>query len=139
MSLTLKLYPKSRQRVEEDLEESEGEEDDDMVYFLNTEIRSQINQPRCQQCPQLNSLETTFQCAEQQNHLMCQCCYELMPEREDFKQKCEICCNIFCSLYWKCKNPACTSCLLFLPGKPNTYKISKSHKICLIIFLKSWK
>ncbi|XP_033627192.1 E3 ubiquitin-protein ligase CHFR-like [Asterias rubens] len=61
-----------------------------------------------------------YQCLPGANHLMCSCCRSHMPDRrqEYFanpravpSQKCDICGNFFCHLYWGCEKFDCYGCL----------------------------
>lgn len=86
-----------------------------------------FNQPHrftCRQCPQNKWLNVglnapDFTCTHQQNHILCQCCLEAMPDRNNEiiqnpllpKQSCSMCLKAFCQLYWDCRNGSCRCCL----------------------------
>lgn len=81
-----------------------------------------VNQ--CRQCPgqPSNSNDINrddFQCDESQDHMMCLCCFEYMPDRSsepDQKQTCSKCSRAYCSLYWECKH-SCLKCLVKFSGQ----------------------
>jgi hypothetical protein len=60
-----------------------------------------------------------FVCYPNQNHIICQCCLEAMPDRNDEirqnpvipKQTCSMCFKAYCDLYWGCQNGGCKRCL----------------------------
>lgn len=78
----------------------------------------------CRQCPGNNAGENLdgFVCDVNQNHIMCQCCQEVMPDRNDeieynyFKQNCSMCKKVFCNLYWGCRKVNCKKCLNVFQG-----------------------
>lgn len=97
-----------------------------------------LNQPhrfRCRQCPEnkwFHQNDKTrapdYTCTPYQNHILCQCCKEAMPDRSEHirenpllpKQTCSMCFKAYCNLYWECSNLACQVCLVkFGDLKPN--------------------
>ncbi|XP_013390804.1 E3 ubiquitin-protein ligase CHFR [Lingula anatina] len=58
-------------------------------------------------------------CTPQQNHILCQCCFEPMPDRRHLqftdpempRMQCAICHRTFCHAYWGCRRAACLGCL----------------------------
>ncbi|XP_022102135.1 E3 ubiquitin-protein ligase CHFR-like [Acanthaster planci] len=61
-----------------------------------------------------------FVCPDGGNHLMCGCCRRQMPDRrQEFfanpqslpSQKCDVCGNFFCHMYWGCNRIDCNGCL----------------------------
>lgn len=85
------------------------------------------NQPfrfTCRQCPQNKWANPVlkapdYTCTPLQNHLLCQCCLEAFPDRNDEikndpllpKQNCSLCFKAYCDLYWGCKTAQCKNCL----------------------------
>ena len=81
----------------------------------------------CRQCPQnkwLNQRQPLigapdYTCTPYQNHLLCQCCLEPFPDRNNEiardpllpKQNCSMCLKSFCNMYWGCRRAACRRCL----------------------------
>ncbi|RNA30277.1 E3 ubiquitin- ligase CHFR isoform X3, partial [Brachionus plicatilis] len=86
------------------------------------------NQPfrfTCRQCPQNKffnyaPLAPDYTCNQFQNHLLCQCCLEAMPDRNQEmnrnpllpKQNCTMCFTPYCNLYWGCNKGGCKKCLV---------------------------
>ena len=79
----------------------------------------------CRQCPQNKWLNAgykapDFTCNINQNHLLCQCCLEAMPDRTVEignnpllpKQSCKLCFKPYCDLYWGCRKFGCKKCLV---------------------------
>lgn len=60
-----------------------------------------------------------YTCTLVQNHLLCQCCLEPMPDRSNEianntqfpKQICCVCFKAYCNLYWGCRKDGCRGCL----------------------------
>ncbi len=60
-----------------------------------------------------------YTCNAAQNHLLCQCCLEAFPDRNNEmqfnpllpKQNCSMCFKAFCDLYWGCRKGGCKNCL----------------------------
>lgn len=60
-----------------------------------------------------------YQCAPNQNHVLCQCCLQIFPDRRTERlhnpalppQQCTVCFRAFCHAYWGCRNVACNGCL----------------------------
>ncbi|KAK7495546.1 hypothetical protein BaRGS_00013244 [Batillaria attramentaria] len=60
-----------------------------------------------------------FQCAPNQNHVLCQCCLQIFPDRRLERnnnpdlppQQCTICFRAFCHAYWGCRKVDCNGCL----------------------------
>ncbi|CAF0893592.1 unnamed protein product [Brachionus calyciflorus] len=87
-----------------------------------------FNQPfrfTCRQCPQnkhlnQNILAPEYTCTPFQNHLLCQCCLEAFPDRNNEinrnsllpKQNCSMCLISYCNLYWGCNKGGCKKCLI---------------------------
>ncbi|CAF1324115.1 unnamed protein product [Rotaria sordida] len=72
----------------------------------------------CRQCPPqiaVTADPTDFQCPGNQNHILCQCCIQPMPDRRDepdIHQHCEICKQFFCNIYFQqCSRAGCLGCL----------------------------
>ncbi len=95
----------------------------------------------CRQCPQNkwlnpNLITPDYTCKLNQNHILCQCCLEAMPDRNDEininnsipKQNCSLCFRSFCNLYWGCRKDTCKSCLV----KFVDFKVDNSCLINLI-------
>ncbi|XP_025106725.1 E3 ubiquitin-protein ligase CHFR-like [Pomacea canaliculata] len=60
-----------------------------------------------------------YHCAANQNHVLCQCCLQIFPDRRaerDFNsdippQQCTVCFRAFCHAYWGCRKLDCNGCL----------------------------
>ncbi|XP_067686122.1 E3 ubiquitin-protein ligase CHFR-like [Haliotis asinina] len=60
-----------------------------------------------------------FTCAVNQNHILCACCMQPMPDRRAERvhnpaipgQQCSICYRAYCHAYWGCRNANCLGCL----------------------------
>ncbi|KAL5016431.1 hypothetical protein ScPMuIL_006020 [Solemya velum] len=60
-----------------------------------------------------------FICNANQNHILCACCFQPMPDRRyDYgrrddvpAQQCTVCWRSFCHNYWGCRKADCTGCL----------------------------
>ncbi|XP_048252090.1 E3 ubiquitin-protein ligase CHFR-like [Haliotis rufescens] len=60
-----------------------------------------------------------FTCAINQNHILCACCMQPMPDRRVQRvhnpaipaQQCSICYRAYCHAYWGCRNANCLGCL----------------------------
>jgi hypothetical protein len=116
-------------------EELYGENGDDNDFEIQDPILNQIaplsirnivipQVLKCRQCPG-NSILTpsssstqNYICSPNENHILCQCCHEPMPNRisrannYNTKQNCSICFKPYCDIYWKCRNGSCEGCLL---------------------------
>lgn len=79
----------------------------------------------CRQCPQnkfLNQqlIAPDYICTPNQNHLLCQCCLEAFPDRNQEiarnsllpKQNCSMCFKSYCNMYWGCLKGGCMGCLV---------------------------
>jgi len=128
--------------MEEYDEDEEDEDDDDDVQHgqnpfyapafvappLAVAAPPPVFQYRCRHCPPAvglfafnNPFATTltaagaFQCPPGQNHILCQCCMQPMPDRRDeadIYQHCHICHQFFCNMYFKpCGRAGCQGCL----------------------------
>lgn len=61
-----------------------------------------------------------YTCTPFQNHLLCQCCLEAFPDRNNEiarnalipKQNCSMCFKSYCNLYWGCRKGDCKKCLV---------------------------
>jgi len=86
----------------------------------------------CRQCPSNQPNSNLFQCRRDQTHLLCQCCAQLMPNRQDdstIQQSCEICHQHFCHLYFeKCQRVNCLGCL----NQLKNLKFSPQHLANLV-------
>lgn len=109
---------------DESMEEEEDEDDVDNHHHFNFHpvVPLPVANVRfvCRQCPQgIFAAATTagvnFQCPADQNHILCQCCLQPMPDRRDeadIHQHCEICRQFFCNIYFqKCQRLGCLGCL----------------------------
>ncbi|CAI8049022.1 E3 ubiquitin-protein ligase CHFR [Geodia barretti] len=79
----------------------------------------------CRQCPTYvgpspssHPPPPTFTCSPSStNHILCQCCFLPMPDRRAEAdsntppQKCALCNQPFCHMYWGCSQPGCNGCL----------------------------
>ncbi|CAF2951042.1 unnamed protein product [Rotaria sp. Silwood2] len=95
--------------------------DDDIVVVLTAPVSNV--RLICRQCPtrefgrttNMNIVSTGFQCCPNQNHILCQCCIQPMPDRQDepnIHQSCEICHQYFCNIYFQqCQRQDCLGCL----------------------------
>lgn len=62
-----------------------------------------------------------YTCNQFQNHLLCQCCLEAFPDRNQEimrnpalpKQNCSMCFTPYCNLYWGCNKGGCKKCLVY--------------------------
>ncbi|CAF0730249.1 unnamed protein product [Didymodactylos carnosus] len=115
---------------EDDMDEDEEEDDDDDDMGLAAPVGHPVFPPymmhqappaqfRCRQCaPNIlqgpTAATATFQCAPGQNHILCQCCIQPMPDRrgeQNIHQQCTICHQSYCNMYWKCNRANCHGCL----------------------------
>ncbi|CAF3932907.1 unnamed protein product [Adineta steineri] len=106
---------------DDDEEEEEDEDDDDgnNMHFAPPAIAfPAVANVRfvCRQCPQgAGAVVAGFQCPANQNHILCQCCVQPMPDRRDeldVHQHCEVCHQFFCNIYFEqCQRPGCLGCL----------------------------
>jgi hypothetical protein len=140
------LYPKRQSAHNDNYDDNyeeedgeEGEEEDD--FEIQDPIFNQIipfpirnilipHVFRCRQCPGNSNLTSTdavassgaaaqnYICTPDQNHILCQCCFEPMPDRisrannYNTKQNCSLCFKPYCDIYWKCRKGSCEGCLL---------------------------
>lgn len=66
-----------------------------------------------------------FTCAVNQNHILCQCCLQIFPDRRAEQvhnpnippQQCAICYKAYCHAYWGCRKADCNGCLAKFQGK----------------------
>ncbi|CAF4991466.1 unnamed protein product, partial [Rotaria sp. Silwood1] len=89
--------------------------DKDIILVMNAPISNV--QLICRQCPTysldrtMNIISTEFQCCPSQTHILCQCCIQPMPDRQDdpnIHQSCEICHQYFCNIYFQqCSRKNC--------------------------------
>lgn len=135
------LYPKRKSRVDSDEEgtdEGTSEESDESVgsvhplapFMFHTTPYSLfplIMPPpptRCRQCPgysepfigSTHPPPLTYTCPVDGNHVLCTCCTQPMPDRRSDStcprpQKCELCGNAYCHMYWGCRKIGCRGCL----------------------------
>ncbi|XP_050409381.1 E3 ubiquitin-protein ligase CHFR isoform X1 [Patella vulgata] len=78
-----------------------------------------------------------FVCGPMQNHYLCNCCLEPMPDRRLERpgnplirpQQCSLCQNGFCHLYWGCRRVNCEGCL----GKFNDFNFGKKCLVSLVL------
>ena len=101
-----------------------------MFFFYILRVFGGLANPNrviCRQCPQNKIINPQikdarypdYTCTLAQNHLLCQCCLESMPDRGTEiannpqlpKQICSVCFRAFCNLYWGCKKGDCKKCL----------------------------
>lgn len=79
---------------------------------------------RCRQCPgysepfigSTHPPPLTYTCPVDGNHVLCTCCTQPMPDRRSDStcprpQKCELCGNAYCHMYWGCRKIGCRGCL----------------------------
>ncbi|XP_065178136.1 E3 ubiquitin-protein ligase CHFR-like [Sycon ciliatum] len=66
----------------------------------------------------LPGIVTSFQCSTYTRHLLCQCCFQSMPDRRNERsaepippQECALCKQFYCHQYWTCKRVGCAGCL----------------------------
>lgn len=55
-----------------------------------------------------------YVCVVNQNHILCQCCLQPMPDRRtlpETRQQCSLCLRSFCHAYWGCKKAECLGCI----------------------------
>lgn len=55
-----------------------------------------------------------YVCVVNQNHILCQCCLQPMPDRRtlpETRQQCCLCLRSFCHAYWGCKKAECLGCI----------------------------
>ncbi|XP_062619679.1 E3 ubiquitin-protein ligase CHFR-like [Saccostrea cucullata] len=55
-----------------------------------------------------------YVCVPNQNHILCQCCLQPMPDRRiiaDTRQQCSFCLRSFCHAYWGCRKAECMGCI----------------------------
>ncbi|KAK7102542.1 E3 ubiquitin-protein ligase CHFR-like [Littorina saxatilis] len=61
-----------------------------------------------------------YVCAANQNHILCQCCLQIFPDRRTERmtrdpeippQQCTICYRSYCHAYWGCRKADCNGCL----------------------------
>ncbi|CAF1251860.1 unnamed protein product [Rotaria sordida] len=104
-----------------DNDDDEDDDDDNTVLVM----AAPVSNVRfiCRQCPtrgfnrtkNINLVSTEFQCRPNQNHILCQCCVQPMPDRQDepnIHQSCEICHQYFCNMYsQQCQRQDCLGCL----------------------------
>jgi len=105
---------------DEDMEDDDDDDDDDNnnnFYFAPVIHPPPVANVRfvCRQCPQAGRLAAGFQCPANQNHILCQCCIQPMPDRRDepdIHQHCTICRQFFCNIYFQqCQRVGCLGCL----------------------------
>ncbi|XP_078337680.1 E3 ubiquitin-protein ligase CHFR-like isoform X2 [Crassostrea virginica] len=55
-----------------------------------------------------------YACAVNQNHILCQCCLQPMPDRRTtagIQQQCCLCLRVYCHAYWGCNKAQCLGCI----------------------------
>nr|XP_022339652.1 E3 ubiquitin-protein ligase CHFR-like isoform X1 [Crassostrea virginica] len=73
-----------------------------------------------------------YACAVNQNHILCQCCLQPMPDRRTsagIQQQCCLCLRVYCHAYWGCKKAQCLGCI----GKFKDITLGRKCLINLIL------
>ncbi|KAL4223431.1 hypothetical protein ACF0H5_016902 [Mactra antiquata] len=78
------------------------------------------DKPAYKDDPKEMPIPPDYVCAPNQNHVLCQCCLQPMPDhrivsilnaRDKKPQQCGVCYRAYCHAYWGCKKADCLGCL----------------------------